>query len=137
MDDSRFYMWRCLVALAHGDGAVTPPEREMIRDAVKEEHISDEEWAILDEDMDIPRSIDDLLIRVKNGPDKQDLLRKARSLVWSDDILSGPEEAMMRRLQNKINYSFDINEMMNGVRDDGFNPLNMTIDDTPESNGDS
>ena len=134
MSESRFYMWRCIVALAHADGTVTPPEREMIWDALeREELLSKEQREEIMGDMDTPRSVDDLLGRVREGQDRQDLLIKARDLLWRDEIMGGMEERMMRRLRNTVNYGFDINEMMREARDD-FDPLQMRIDDDNNNN---
>lgn len=134
MSESRFYMWRCIIALAHADGTITPPERETIWDALEgEELLSREQREQLDADMDTPRSVDDLLGKVRDGADRQDLLIKARELLWSDDIMGGMEERMMRHLRISVNYGFDINELMREARGD-FDPLQMRIDDDTNNN---
>lgn len=134
MPDSRFHMWRCIVALAHADGTVTPPERETIWDALEgEEPLSREQREQIDADMDTPHSVDDLLGKVREGQDRKDLLIKARELLWSDDIMGDMEERMMRRLRNTVNYGFDINELMREARGD-FDPLQMRIDDENNNN---
>jgi uncharacterized membrane protein YebE (DUF533 family) len=110
ISESRFYMWRGVVAIAHADGVVTPHEVSFINDFVKDRAFSKEQLNILGQDLQEPQHAYDMFTKITDRQDKTDFFSLARALSWCDGDYDDQEKVIIDRLEkeNLISENKDI-----------------------------
>lgn len=108
LNESGFYKWRCLVALAHVDGKVTPEERNMIDLQLRSLFLTKEQHEIILKDYLEPQDVQDLYPYVTLDDDKRHLINLAYTLFWSDSEFHEAEEEIYNRLVNGFADDNDI-----------------------------
>lgn len=99
--ESRFYMWRAVVALAHADGVVVPEEEALIENYLSHVAFTDEQKSILREDLKTPQSPYDMYEKITDRTDQAEFFQFARILVWCDGDLDRQEDQIFKHLQKK------------------------------------
>lgn len=99
VSESRFNMWRCVVAMAHADGVVTPHELSFINDYVKEIDFNKDHLKTIGDDLLNPKDIHELFLRVTDKQDKVDFFALARALSWSDGDYDIQEKKIIKQLE--------------------------------------
>jgi hypothetical protein len=121
VSESRFYMWRAVVAMVHADGVVTPHELSFVNDHVNAIRLSGAQTKIIGEDLKTPQDAYDMFARIYENQDKRDFFALARALSWCDGDFASQEENIIKHLeavhmdektQNLLNES---REIMNEV----------------------
>lgn len=84
LNDSRFYMWRAVVAMAHADGVVTPHEMAFINDYIKDMSLSAQQLEIIGQDLHTPQDTYEMFAHISDLQDKRDFFALARALSWCD-----------------------------------------------------
>lgn len=100
ISDSRFNMWRAVVAMAHADDVVQPHEINFILENTKKLALSAEQMEILTGDLSEAGNIEDFYARITTPRDKEDFFHLARAIAWSDGEFDDREQAMLSRLKS-------------------------------------
>ena len=100
VSESRFNMWRAVIAMIHADKVVRPHEVHFIMEKTKDLDLSDERRAILAEDILTPRDIGPLFRAIDNSRDREDFFHLAQSVCWEDGELDAREIAMLKHVAN-------------------------------------
>lgn len=121
ISESRFYMWRAVVAMVHADGVVTPHELSFINDHVKQINFSAEQIKVIGEDLQTPQDVYDMFSRIFENQDKFDFFALARALSWCDGDFANQEQHILKHLEavlqdsNARNLLDESREIMNEV----------------------
>jgi uncharacterized membrane protein YebE (DUF533 family) len=115
VDESRFYMWRSIFAMAHADGVVTNEESMFMQDTLNSEDFSQEQRIILERDMQTPQDPLEMFMQVENQEDRSRFFYLARMLCWSDGNFDEQEQEILLRLKSVHVRNVDINEMIGHV----------------------
>lgn len=105
VNDSRFYMWRGVVAMAHADGVVTPHELSFINNYVKEISFSQEQLDIIGYDIANPQSTYDMFSHIDEVQDRKDFFVLARALSWCDGDYAAQEKSIIEHLEQGEGFS--------------------------------
>ena len=116
MNESRFYMWRAVFALAHADGVVTQQERDFIEGYIGRLPLSDEQKEIMRADLQTPQSINEMLIGVRDKNDHADFFQFAQMIIWCDGDQAEQEKAIIDRLMSEQMNKFNKAEIAEGLR---------------------
>jgi uncharacterized membrane protein YebE (DUF533 family) len=95
ISDSRFYMWRAVIALAHADGHVVPAEKEFVEGYLTSLPFTEAQKKILREDLSDPQGIREMFDMVSDLPDQSDFFEFARMLVWCDGDFAVQEKKLL------------------------------------------
>src|SRR4051812_7714230 len=98
MSQSRFFMWRAIIALAHAHGILTQKERDFVEGYIKHLPLSDQQKAIMQEDIDTPQSINGMLMGVQEENDHADFFQFAQMIMWCNGNQDEQEKAIVDRL---------------------------------------
>ncbi|MCI5059913.1 MAG: TerB family tellurite resistance protein [Alphaproteobacteria bacterium] len=99
LNESRFYMWRAVVAMVHADGVVTPHEMFFVSEHTKSLDFSPEQNEIFLNDLKKPQSVDEMFARITHAQDRKDFFSLARALSWCDGDFDAQEKAILERLE--------------------------------------
>ncbi len=113
LSQSCFYKWRCLIALAGVDAKLDPREKQFFSNQIKaltSEGITQEQMAILAEELKHPRQPEVYFIRVDDPIEKMDLLRMAYFLFTSDNDFEIRVQQVYEYLRREISKSLKIDE---------------------------
>lgn len=97
--ESRFYMWRAVVAMVHADGVVTPHELAFVNDYLKDIHLSKEQLDVIGADLRTPQDVYDMFARISDRQDRKDFFALARAVSWCDGDYDGQEKLIIERLE--------------------------------------
>lgn len=113
ISESLFYMWRCVVALAHADGEVQPEERAYIEKIIgnldRVYGLTPEQKKTFEGDLAKAHKLTDLLPHVKEPQDRAALVYFADIVVWADGVLSEDEEKLLKQLHDEQMSKVDMN----------------------------
>lgn len=84
ISDSRFNMWRAVVAMIHADEVIQPHEINFILTQTRDLPFSDEQRAILKNDLSVAGDVQALFGNITTPRDKEDFFHLARAVSWSD-----------------------------------------------------
>lgn len=96
ISESRFYMWRAVVAMAHADSVVRPHEIHFILENTKKLPLDETQRDVLTKDTETPADIRWLFSKIKHEDDRQDFFHLARALSWSDGHFDEREQELLR-----------------------------------------
>lgn len=103
LSDSAFSMFRCLICLVHADNVVKDHERLFLRTLLsylkRTAHVTPEQIAQLQQDLQTPQPIDALLPRVTVAKDRENLILFAGLLALADGEMHPQEEAVLRKIR--------------------------------------
>lgn len=111
LKESRFNMWRAVVAMMHADGVVKPHEIHFVLENTRNLPLSEPQRQILAADMRHPAVIDHVFHKITDRADKEDFFHLARAIAWADGDLSDREVGILNRLQGLHLYDDDKNIM--------------------------
>lgn len=95
---SKFYMLRCVLAMAHADGIVTDVERAYFTGIMNHLPLSDEQRGILEEDFRTPQKVEDLLPYINDPVFRGQVVDFARIMAYKDGHLDPAEEVLLKKL---------------------------------------
>lgn len=98
VETSKFYMLRCLIAMAHADGIVCDQERAYIAALMNRLPLNPEQIAILDGDLDAAQKLEDLLPYINNPKFRGQLPYFARLMAMKDGTLHPDEEVLLNKI---------------------------------------
>ncbi len=114
VSDSRFNMWRSVIAVAHADHKLTDEEVSFIREKIEKCGCDTDQTETLYEDLLKPASLADVLPKVTEPADRSMLVYYARLLAWADDEYAEAEEMLLNMMRDnalsQINLEQELNE---------------------------
>ncbi len=123
VSNSTFYMWRCIIAIAHADGLVQDEERTYIRRIIDNmDHLyglTPEQKATLAADLDSPLSqnIPDLLSHINEPSARADLIYFGGLLARADGVLDPREDDILKKLRVDQMASVDMKQINDHVKE--------------------
>jgi uncharacterized membrane protein YebE (DUF533 family) len=110
LNNSRFNMWRAVVAMAHADGVVTLPELSFINEYLKEINLSSSQREVIGEDLRNAQDIIVLFSQITEQQDQVDFFALARALSWSDGDFDAQEKKIIKRLEGQMLDKWEVIE---------------------------
>jgi uncharacterized membrane protein YebE (DUF533 family) len=120
LSQSQFYMWRCVIALAHADGHVQEEERAYLQRIIagldRRHGLSAEQKKVFETDMAQPQDVAALLPHVTDPQFRGQLIDFGRMLVWADGKLTPDEETVLQKLHGDLVGKLDVDGLRTEVR---------------------
>ena len=98
MNDSRFQMWRAVVALAHADGMIAQQERSFVESYLAQLPISAQQADTLRADLQTPASPGDMFAAITVPSDRADYFQFAQMIIACDGTQAEQEKAIIDHL---------------------------------------
>lgn len=112
---SMFYMWRCIICIAHADGVIHAQEVEYLRRIFKNMDraygLTDEQKAIFEDDLENPKQIRDLLPYINDPYFRSQLIYFGGLLTHADGHLHPEEDALLKKLRADQLASLDMEQI--------------------------
>lgn len=116
---SMFYMWRCVIVVAHADGSIGQPEIEYLRrifgNMDRAYGLSDEQKRLLEDDIANPKRMGELLPQINDPYYRSQLIYFAGLLAHVDGHLHPNEEAILKKLRSDQLASLDMEQIRKDV----------------------
>ena len=116
LNESRFYMWRAVVAMIHADDVVTPHELSFIQDTMKGLELSAGQHDIIRQDIETPQLIHEMFGKIADIDDRKEFFALARALSWCDGDFDAQEEKILEYLEQSHNMA-EYHNIMDESRD--------------------
>lgn len=117
---NNFYMWRCVITMAHADGIVHEGERDYLHgifDNLKNRtRITPEQLKTLHEDVEAPQEPFEMLKQINAPSSRADVIYFARLLAFKDGDLHPSEDVLLKKLHLKITEGLDMQAIREQVR---------------------
>jgi DnaJ-domain-containing protein 1 len=113
---SKFYMLRCLIAMAHADGVFHDDEREYIENMMSKLDLSEEQTATLNEDMVTPQKADALFAQIEDPKFRGQVVYFAQLMAFKDGIVDPSEEDLIKSLHGYSTKNLDMEEIRANVK---------------------
>ena len=107
ISQSRFNMWRAVLALIYADGVVQPQELEFMDHYLAEVPFNEEQKEILKSDLVDPQDVTELYDVITDIEDRGQFFMFARMLIWCDGDLDAQEEKIFDHLMKKQMHDID------------------------------
>jgi tellurite resistance protein len=122
INESLFYMWRCVIAMAHADGEVQKEEKEYLDKVIanldRVFKLTASQKKIFEDDLKTARKVAELLPHVTRPEDRASLIYFGNILVWADGTLSAEEEEIMKKLQADQMKKVDVDKLRTEIEMD-------------------
>ncbi|HEY0901568.1 MAG TPA: hypothetical protein VGD95_05540 [Micavibrio sp.] len=112
LEESRFYMWRAVFAMAHADDVVTAEELKYLKGILAREPFSAEQKKILEDDIEHAQDIAEMYLKIEDQNDRSQFFYHARMLVWSDGDFGEQEQKIMMRLKHNHVRTVDFDQLI-------------------------
>lgn len=112
----QFYMWRCVIALAHADGMVQQGERDYLSRIFGNMNLSDEQRRIFHADMAEAQDIAQLLTHINEPEWRGQLVYFAGLLARADGVLDPQEDHLLKKLRADQMSSLDMDQIRADVK---------------------
>ncbi len=113
---SQFYMWRCVVAIAHADGKVQAEEREYLGRIFDKMGLTAEQRETFRQDAETPQDIATLLAHINEPEWRGQLIYFAGLLARADGVLAPSEEQLIKKLRGDQMASLDMDQIRADVK---------------------
>ena len=112
---SQFFMWRCVIALAHADDIVAPQERDYLNRVIagmeRRNGLTPEQKATFAADLENPQKISDLLPYINEPQWRGQLIYFGGLLARADGHLDPREEQILAKLRADQLSSLDMEKI--------------------------
>ncbi len=105
---SKFYMFRCLIVMAHADGEICDEERAYISAFINRLPFTQEQEEILEKDFEEAQPIGKLLTYINDPLYRGQVVYFARIMAYKDGELHPNEEALLERLNANATDGLDM-----------------------------
>lgn len=106
--NSKFYMLRCIVAIAHADGVICDEEHAYIAALMNRLPLTMEQRGRLERDFDEPQKIEDLFRYINDPLYRSQVLYFCRIMAYKDGVLDPSEELMLEKIQAMTTDGLDM-----------------------------
>lgn len=114
---SKFYMLRCIVAIAHADGVVCDEEHAYIAALMNRLPLTIEQRSRLEKDFDEPQRIEELFRYINDPKFRSQVLYFCRLMAYKDGNLHPKEEEMLERIHALTTDGLDIEAIKKEVKE--------------------
>lgn len=134
-------MWRAVFAMVHADGVVAKEEKEFVEHYLDAVPFSEEQAAVLREDLNTPQDVGEMLSKVTHNEDKGQFFQFSRLLIWCDGDLDAQEQKILDEYLGEHVKSYnndDMRELFRESRNDvekWRNAMEEEIEGESESGG--
>jgi uncharacterized membrane protein YebE (DUF533 family) len=115
VNESKFNMWRAVVALVHSDGAAHPEEDAFLNKQFEKIPFSNSQMKTLFEDMKQPKDVNTFFPSITSPGDRAQFIYFARLLFWSDGNFHHQEEEILKSLHQATISKVDLEKVMRSV----------------------
>jgi len=115
VNDSEFYMWRTLFAVAHADNVVTEEEISFMAKILDDVRFTDEQTEILKDDIVSSKNVTAMFSGVTNPKDRVQFFEFARDLVWVDGDFASEEQSVMIDLYRQHMSGTTVDELVGNI----------------------
>lgn len=115
--DSRFHMWRAVIALAHADNRIDDQEREFADNYLVHVPFSDEQKVMLRRDLDKAQDVQAMFNKITDRADQAEFFEFARMIVWCDGNLDEQEDKIFEYVKDAQMFTLNEAEMRKIVRE--------------------
>lgn len=116
----KFYMWRCIVAMAHADGLIHEQEETYLNrifDNMKQRAgLPENHYRILRDDLENPQDVGRLLPYINDPQYRSQVVYFARLLAYKDGELHPSEEQLLHKLHAQVTQGLDMDAIREEVR---------------------
>jgi len=116
MTESRFNMWRAVIAMAHADGVVTGDERDLVEKYIGKLPLSEGQKVTLRADLQQEQDVNAMLAAVSEPSDQADFFQFAQMIVNVDGDRAQQEQAIVEKLTSKQMSKFSKEEITQNLR---------------------
>lgn len=107
VSDSRFHMWRAVVAMAHLDGKVVQEERDFLQHYIETVPFTHEQKQTLRADIEKEQSVTEMLKQVTEAEDQSQFFQFAKMMIWADHDLAPEESHKLEQLMDSQMEALD------------------------------
>jgi len=115
VNESKFNMWRAIVALVHADLVSHPQEAEYLKNQFQKIPFSETQRKVLSDDLLTSKDVDPYFKAITSPGDKAQFVYFARILFWSDGAFHEQEKAILDRLHKETISKVDLTAVMRSV----------------------
>ncbi len=101
-DENTFNLWRAIFGLAHVDCQLDEAERGYINGMMEVFHFSEEQRAVIADDMDLNKDIDRLFRALPDPETRKQFFALARTMVWADGAFHDKERIAIQKLKDLL-----------------------------------
>lgn len=112
LSESRFNMWRGVVAFAHADGVVDPSERDFIKKFFENVAFTPEQKDQLLNELDHPQDINNIVPKITSAEDRGELILFARLMCSSDGDFDEQEQEIVQIIHEDVLSKLDLDRIM-------------------------
>ena len=112
VDDSKFNMWRSLIALVHVDNLMHEDEVKFINEYLDRIPFSQEQKNILKTDLNSAKNVNEFYPLITDPADRSHFIYFARLLFWSDGVFQEQETKIFDTLKIKTTDKVDFVKTM-------------------------
>lgn len=124
VSESKFYMLRSLIAMAHADDIVTEEEQAYIKELMSKIPLNVGQQEILKEDLIVPQNLEDLLPHIKEPRYRGQLVHFARLMAYKDGNFDPPEHILLDKMKITATSQID----MDAIRADAKKAVQLELD---------
>ncbi|MEZ4872357.1 MAG: hypothetical protein R2827_08960 [Bdellovibrionales bacterium] len=99
ISESKFNMFRCVIAMAQQDGVIEKSELEEIGKMLEKVQLSDAQREALKHELGHKINLDEVLAQVTEKGDRAMLAHYARIMMYADGVAHPDEQALVEQLQ--------------------------------------
>lgn len=111
---NQFNMWRCITAMAHADGVVTPEEKGHLKNIFERMDLTDDQREALYDDLENEKDVGEFLPKVNDPKYRSQVVYFARILAAADGNICPSEQDMLDKIHAQTVGQVDID----AIRDD-------------------
>lgn len=115
INQSQFFMWRTLFAIAHADNVLAPGEIEYMARILEEVRFTPEQTATLKDDITTPKDIEEMFAGVTDVQDRIQFFDLARNLVWADGDFGAEEQSAIIKLARAHFLKTDVDDLIGKI----------------------
>lgn len=116
LSTAQFYMWRCVIALAHADGMVQQGERDYLSRVFGNMNLTDEQRRTFHSDMADAQDITQLLSHINEPEWRGQLVYFAGLLARADGVLDPQEDVILKKLRADQMSGLDMEQIRADVK---------------------
>ena len=117
ISESRFNMWRAVIAMAHADDKITQEEIAFVENYIERIPFSDSQKQDLRDDLERPKKVGDMLFGVTEQADRADFFQFATMIAWSDKDYDVREKDLVNRLTIDQKDQYNEQDLLKNLRE--------------------
>ncbi|MBI1300862.1 MAG: DUF533 domain-containing protein [Alphaproteobacteria bacterium] len=116
VSDSKLNMFRCMIVMAHADNVLDEKEKEYMYTLMKKSAFTPQQKQILEDDLENPKEIEDILPQVTKPEDRGQVVYFARLMACKDGVFDPSEEDLIDRLHANAMKNLDMDALREDVK---------------------